>query len=92
MRLNSDSSSINTPLLRFTYRYIMVDFHTLRARKVRRRKKNKKGLVLFFYFLLLSVSLPMRIHCCISCCPLSTIALGVPTRIEHTYRIVAFLL
>lgn len=40
--------STNTSLLRFTYRYIVVDFHTLRARKVRRRcKKNKKGLVLF---------------------------------------------
>lgn len=42
--------SINTPLLRFTYRYIVADFHTLRARKIRRRcKKNKKGLVLFLF-------------------------------------------
>ena len=41
--------STNMSLLRFTYRYMMVDFHTLRVRKVRRRcKKNKKGPVLFF--------------------------------------------
>lgn len=42
--------STNMSLLRFTYRYMVADFHTLSVRKVRRRcKKNKKGLVLNFH-------------------------------------------
>lgn len=43
--------STNMSLLRFTYRYMVVDFHTLRVRKVRRCcKKNKKGPMHFFFF------------------------------------------